>query len=528
MKFYILTISVLLLGTAASVSAEDKDNYRDFDFVKSTTPYLNLSNPAALAAWDGKISKATVNFDKDNGGLTSLVQSENSYKVGAGTESFYRTSDRIAFHGGINWYYTQGRNMGGQILLDPDYNPVNFLETGTDTRGVRKRESYSLLGEMSYSFSDRWAAGIAFHYDALDQTKIKDPRFSTDWTDLSLVAGTTFRPSDGLMLGVSAFYRNTLEKIQAGIYGPTDKQYFLEADRGGFFGTVFELVGDHGFLTTKGNRPMDNTFLGGAVQAVIGGVFSNELTFKYRNGYYGRKSSGTAVFYEFDGAEIRYDGALTLPVGSNIHKVTLSASYSKLANSENSFNFVTPLGGVTVVEYTGESYIYDETVTDGALGYVWYHNVSGNHPDLTLGANVSFHSKKQATSIYPFYRNHNVSQVDADIYCIKSFDLRKSKFVVEAHGLCHTGYGDARDDGEYTHASYTILKSFDTWLDWQYEYETAKRAGAALAFKWEFPRPSGAVPYIKVADTFQSLLKKPEFVPGRTRNTASITLGINF
>ena len=263
MKLRLLAISASALCGTFVCAAQGYEGLRDFEYVKATTPVLNLSNPAALAGWDGKISQAAVRFDKANGGLASLTQSKDSYEVAAGTESFYRISDKIAFYGNIDWSYFNGK----------------------------KTESYSLKGAMSYSFNDRWAAGLTVKFDGRDQTKVKDPRFLNYWTDLSFNAGVSFRPSSSVLLGASAFYRNTLETVQGGIYGKTDQSYFFLVDRGNYFGTVAELVGTRAELSPSDKRPMNNNLFGGAIQMAVGDQYFGEVTFTARDGYYGRKSS---------------------------------------------------------------------------------------------------------------------------------------------------------------------------------------------------------------------------------------------
>ena len=115
MKLRSLSIFALVLCGSFSGAAQGYDGLRDFDYVKAVTPVLNLSNPAALAGWNGRISTAFVRFDKSNGALIPLTQSADSYEATAKTESFYRLSDRISFLGHIDWSYFNGKEMGGIV-----------------------------------------------------------------------------------------------------------------------------------------------------------------------------------------------------------------------------------------------------------------------------------------------------------------------------------------------------------------------------------------------------------------------------
>ena len=95
--------------------------------------------------------------------------------------------------------------------------------------------------------------------------------------------------------------------------------------------------------------------------------------------------------------------------GKSIHRFGLSAGYAYLANEENSFEYVTPVGGVTRVEYTGKKFVMDRSVVDGTFSYRWFYGGNSQRPDFTFGADVSLYSKKQLTEIYPFYRNQDLT-----------------------------------------------------------------------------------------------------------------------
>ncbi len=529
MRLRLITIYALALGGALAAGAQEKrDAVRDYDFVKSVTPVLNLSNPAAMAGWDGKISEAAVSFDKADGDLISLTQSGNSFEVSANTESFYRVSNKIAFFGHIDWSYFSGKDMGGPILIDPEFNPVNFYESDPETIGTKNTESYSLKGGISYNFSDRWAAGLSVKFDGRDQTKLKDPRFLTYWTDLAFDAGVSFRPSSSVLYGASAFFRTTREAVQGGIYGKTDQSYFFQIDRGGCFGTVSELVGSRGALSPSDKRNMDNNLFGGAIQATIGNRFFGEITFTARDGYYGRKSSGSPVFFEFDGYEFRLNTAYMIHAGKSIHRFGLSAGYAYLANEENSFEYVTPVGGVTRVEYTGKKFVMDRSVVDGTFSYRWFYGMKDQRPSLTVGADFTVSSKKQLTEIYPFYRNQDLTRFDADVFVTKDIPLGgKSILNIGAHGLYHIGSGTPKADGLYAEATSSVLKSFDLWLDPQFEYDTATRAGGLLSVEWLLTLDK-VTPYVRVSDTYTALMKNAVYMKGNNRNVASVTLGILF
>ena len=528
MRLRHLPVTLCLLALPFAVWGQEAAVCRDFRFSTGTDPFLSLSNPAAISAFSGHISMAEVDFRKDNGGLISLTESPDSYRAGASTESYISISDKISFHGRLKWSYFSGRNMGAQVLMDPDYNPVNFLESDEATVGGKNREEYSLLGAMSYKLGDRWALGAEVDYTSADQTKIKDPRFSNVWMDLSLKAGFSFRPGDRQLFGAALLYRSTMETIRGGIYGTTDKQYFIYNDKGGYFGTMSELAGDLNYVPgTSENRPMKNDFFGLSLQA-MSGAWSNDLEVLYRQGYYGKKASSSATYFEFSGVRAAYKGAFQARSGADIHKASLKLDYELLGNDENIFSYVTPPGQNTRVEYSGQNHILDRHTASAAISYVFHKDADGYLPAFSAGATISGRGRFQTTVLYPFYRNANCVTLDAEAFADRNIRKGASVFSLGAKLAFRDGWGNPKDDGSYASTSSSNLKSFDNYLFRQFEYDTALAAGAGLSFAYTRIISDKVAPYVKLSDSFSMLLAEPQYLGGRIRNVALITLGCNF
>lgn len=527
MRLRNILASICFLAIALQAYGQEAEECRDFRFRTGTDPVFFLSNPAALAAFQGHISMAELEFRKDNGALCSLSESPDSYKGGAVTESYISISDRISFHGKLGWSYFSGDGMGAQILMDPAFNPVNFLESTDATVGRRNKETYSLMGALSYKFSDSWAAGCSIDYVSSDQTKIKDPRFSSIWMDMTVKAGASFRPSERLLLGLAAVYRSTLEQVRGGIYGTTDKQYFTYTDKGAFYGTLSELQGDLSYLSVSNYTPMKNDFYGLSLQ-LAAGKFSNELEALYRSGYWGKKSSSTATFFEFSGIRAAYHGKFLSRQGENIHRISADAFYELLGNNENVFKYVTPVGQNTRVEYTSSNRILDSQQASLDLGYAYFKDTGGFLPAFSAGADVHGSASLKNVVLYPYYRNANLFTVSADAFARKNFFTGKSVFSLGLTALFRMGFGDPRQDGSYATTSGSNLISFDTYLNRQFEFDTAPTAGAGLEFAYTYVISEHIAPYIKLSDSFSSLLSEPQYLGGRIRNVALITLGCNF
>lgn len=528
MKKRILFTAICLVLPALFFGAAGQEAMRDFRFVTDTNPYITLGNPAAISFWNGRIATAEVSFDKHDGGLRDIHESSDSWQVTAGTESYCRISDLIAFHGQLAWSDFSGKAMGGPIMIDPSYNPVSFYESTEETLGTKQREMYSLCGEIALNLGDRWGIGLGVNYQAGDQTKIKDPRFSNIWMDLQTSAGVTFRATDILTLGTSLLWRNTLENVKGHIYGTTDTQYFIYTDRGCFLGTVADLKGDYAYIPDTNLRPMNNDWWGASLQAVIAKTFSNEFSILRRAGYYGKKSSSTPTFFEFGGIKAEYKGLLTLPSGNNLHRGSVNLGYETLSNSENLFRYSTPEGGNTVVEYTGQNPVSSRKSLCAALDWRWYGGIRDGRAATMIGFRGGWTSTKQTTVVYPFWRIQAINKADAELFFQKNIFAGSNIITadISAYGLY--GYGDKDFSGEYVTPAATTLLSFDNYLDKHYEAETAPRAGASLGFTYTRIIGKSFAPWIKIADSFTSLVREPEFIEGRIRNIATVSIGCNF
>lgn len=502
----VITVSFLLAAAYNAAGQEGETFY--------------LSNRAFLDTFQGRTAYTELVARKDNGGLINLSESPDSYLTGAATESYCRVSDKLSFYGKLSWTYFQGKDMGGQILMDPEYNPVNFLETSETNRGIKKKETYNLQGGLSYRLGRRWSVGAGVNYTCADQTKIKDPRFNSVWMDIDAHAGAMFRATNKVLLGAALTYRNTLELLNSGIYGTTDKQYFIQSDRGGFLGTVTELSGDTGHISVNNSRPMSNSFWGASLQFASEGVFTSEIWASSRNGYYGRKSSGTVTFFEFNGLEGGVSGNLKM---GNGHLLSISAKAATLNNIENKYQYVTIPGQSTQVKYTGKDAIFQRITMNARLAYSWT-----GEERLAAGIALEARNRDQKTSIYPFYRTQKVASAGADLWLRYLIPAGRTNISAEAHALTGGGWGTPKDDGSSASASATTIRSFDNYLNKQFEYETAVRAGGILAVTLTLPAYGKVTPYIRIGDQFISLLKAPEYLEGASRNTATITLGCNF
>ena len=83
----------MFLTLALTVSGQEQRNVRDFEYIRSPTPWLSSNNAAGLGTLPvDRIANVEALFHKHNGGLVSIEKSDNSYEAGASTDAFIKLS----------------------------------------------------------------------------------------------------------------------------------------------------------------------------------------------------------------------------------------------------------------------------------------------------------------------------------------------------------------------------------------------------------------------------------------------------
>lgn len=520
-----------LITLLLALPARGQGKGHDTPFFKDTHPELSMSNAAILSQLDVPfVSLAQVFFQKENGCLIPLEGSDNAWKAGIEAEGFNHVSDRLSFHEKLYYSHFYGKNMGGPVLMDPAFNPINFLEEDFSSRGSKKRETYGMEGGISYSPSDALALGLNIDYTSADQVKYKDPRFQNVWMDMSIRPGMLFRLSDRFHLGVNLEYRRTLEKIAAKLYGSIDRDYSILVDQGNFYGGKERFEGDAGYISVSNERPLSHSFYGLSLQALAtrgAARYSGELTVLYRNGYYGNRSSTSVVFCDFSGVDISYTGHFLVPQNGNLHKMTLEASYGLLNRYTNQYRHDAELGMSGKIVYLGQNHTFSRNEFAATGRYTFYGDTSSYLPKWELNAQAGVQGDIQHTMLYPFDRDW--TSICVEVLADAAYNLSKGKNLFSFRGGVSflQGFGAPRQDTMAGNAT-TTFRSFDDYSNRQFEYETAGRLGVEIALKYARAFSEKYVPYVKLSNRFYTLLSAPEFLDGGQRNIACIGLGCNF
>lgn len=501
----------------------------EFEYFLSTNPLLASGNAAALCTSPLKsISSASASFNKDNGAFVGIDGSSDSWKASVRGESFTRISDRIVFYGGLSYSYFSGKNMGGSALADREYNPVAFLESTSETLGGKTRERYGLDAGMSYALSGKWSLGFKLGYSAGNNVKVKDPRYRSELMFLDMSAGFFYRGDRNLSFGASAIFKNTQEMIKSHLFGTTDQSYYLLIDRGSFLGTLEQVEGMTGFVSTSDFQPMTNNLYGASFQLEAGSKVRsyNELTVLYRSGHYGKGTSSYPIYFAYSGFTVDYTGKLLWGGKTLRHDVHYGAGFAMLGTAENSIRYTTPAGGNTVAQIIGTNDVQSRMDISVSAGYKLAVDVEGNRPRVEVGIDLSAYNRSRKTTIYPFYRKSSVSTLEADAFYRQNFTAGKNIFTIGAEALYGTGFGVAAEDGQLASTSgASKLVSQDEYLAHEFEYNTISRVGVGINFTYTRMLKGNTSIFLRISDDFTRALRQPEHVLSPNRNCAVFTIG---
>ena len=218
---------------------------------------------------------------------------------------------------------------------------------------------------------------------------------------------------------------------------------------------------------------------------------------------------------------------LIIPSGSDLQKMSFSASIANVSNKTNSYKATVVPGMNTKITYTGQTKTLSRNDIDASFAYTLYKGTDVYLPKWELGAKAGAACRLQSTTLYPFRRDWTSIGVDIDINAGRNIISGQNIYSCRLDAGFFTGFGDPRHDSVADGGS-TTMKSFDDYSNREFEYYTAARAGAGIELKYTRMVSDKLAAYVSLSDNFRSLLSKPEYLDGATRNVALLTLGCNF
>ncbi len=537
----ILLSAGLFILSALPVWSQTEEWKDGYSRLSGLTPWVKSSNPAGLSALPvDKVSTVRVGIEKTDGGLMDLHESPDCFRPSLEAASLMRISDRIVFYGRMDYSYFKGRKMGGQILMDPYYNPVNFLESVDTTTGTKTLEEYTLEGAMAYSLTDRLSLAGKVSYQSADYAKRKDPRAFNQWMDLDASLGVRYSLAGGKgAFGASLDYTKTIETVIEELFGTVDRQYYCLVDYGGSFGKIEVIDGDNGYVSTGNERPMFNQFIGGSAQAEFRtGAVEAFVDFgaAYRKGYFGKKASGSVRFCDFDGMRYNLDARLQFRTGGFLNRIDGSWNALTSVNKENSYRISTTQGQSSEVQYFGSQEVGDKTVGTVEARYTLERLAEGA-PDIfnpspwAVSVGYGRFGLDQTATSYPFYRKQRLVQNTVDAVAARNLRLRSGYLSFTFGARCSFAGDDLKnEDGQYSSAS-GKPRTNDTYLGRNYEYFHAASAGGSASVRFTLLKTVNGRRYsifADISDRYRRLVSEPVYLTGNYRNTIIFTIGCNF
>lgn len=464
----------------------------DFDFVKQSNVRLNSQNPTGLSYLPiEKISKAVISGVYENGKLINYYKSDNSLKGQLEAESYYRINPQIVMHGLVSYQYFEGKNMGGSALVDPTITPFDIVEYKETNRGNKQKETYNLLGGISYEANSNLKIGANIDYTAINYAKRKDLRHRNKVLDLEVTAGLSYAINNSLEIGANYYYQKRVEGLYFNIYGTTDKSYASLIDYGTFFGRTegFTDTGD-GYTSGKTERPLVDNYHGVAAQInwhILPSVtFHNELFFKKRTGYYGVKSSSSVVYSNHSADIIGYNGAISINESNNLHNIFFGVEHDNLSNFENVYNIINIVGGLSQVEYYGDNQMLEQKTIKANASYDLYLGINNYMPKYEFNLRINLQNRNRTTSLYPYYRKQDLTFGTMSTRAKRNIVNGKNIYSLGVGFSFATGNGHVYKDGTYAAPSVTEKppKTTPFNLNNEHEYLTTNRYEVNPTFRF--------------------------------------------
>ena len=477
-------------SAALAQSADKGVDWRDMTLVKQTQPWLHSENAAGLTNIPAeRLSFGELYLDKSNGDLKNYYQSANSYNWGLTAESIYSLNKGVMLYGKVSYDNFTGKQMTGSTFINPENTPFDIVEYTEDNAGKKNKETYNLVGAIGANLYKGLNFGVKFDFSAANYAKYKDLRHQNKLMDMNITAGLTYELSPSLQIGANYYYRRSTEGLYFKTYGTTDKVYKSLINYGGFFGKL-ETFGENGYTKETEEKPLFDQYHGGAFQLdwKINDKLSwyNQLSYKSRSGYYGRKTAYTVVYSNHDGSEFAYNTALTLRDKKNIHSLGIALLDNKLDNRENIYRSENESGGGSDIAYYGDIDVTSKKQYGASVSYTANLGVSNNVPLWTVEADASLTERDLTASVYPYYRKQKLSIFDASMNFGRNFIKSRDMYSVTIGAGYRFGNGDKYVDGTYATPteSQSSPKTTDIYLNEEYEYLTASQVKAAVGLKY--------------------------------------------
>lgn len=488
----ILIIGLIAGALCSGLSAQQAHGigWRTIEQVGTTNAWLSSVNAAGLYTLSSiRMSLVEGYAGKKSGDFVNYGSSDNSLKLGAVAESFYRLNSTVVFYGLLDYNRFTGKNMAGSYFIDPDDAPFNIVEYSDDNRGEKEMEHYHLTGAVSVDLSEKIVLGAKLNYIVANYAKMKDLRHKSELMDLDAAVGVVLRLAPRFDLGISATYRRRVEGVYIDMYGTTDKTYNSLIDYGAFWGKK-EQFGENGYTSDGEEKPLADNYYGVSFQTnwIISDRLHwfNELSACVRDGYYGKKSPSTVVFSEHSGVHYSYKGRLSLLKKNSEHFFNVATLYKEVENCENIYRYDNEGGGLTNVNYYGELETSGKKYFQAQVGYAGHWAVVDDAPQWVTIASLTYLNRDIKASIYPYYRKQQLHRYVINVATERMIYCKNDAYTFRLGATYQKGGGEPFEDRMYssTTTSGNTPKSMSLYLMQEYEYMTNAAVKGEAGFKY--------------------------------------------
>ena len=440
-----------------------------------------------------KLSLVEIGLQGSRGDYVNFHQPAQSFAVDVITESYFRYSQKTVLYGKIGYMNLQGKECGGSVFLTPDKNPFDIIEFDEADKGEKRQEKYHLVGALSFDASEKLSLGAKIDFESVNYAKFKDLRHSNKLLNLKTVAGLSYRFSPRLEMAANYLYRRNIEEVSFYIEGLAETYYSL-VSHGGFWGQK-EQFDKTGFLSESETRPLVDIFHGGGLRLNYTSSrihFLNEFTYTLRDGYFGKRGSGSLYLSEHNSDILTYSGTFSYAKGKNKHFFCVSAEKEDIENYQTSYKIVLEPNGFSYYEYYDPVRIGTKFRTQASMYYVYWHNMNELIPSWALKAGFRRKNRDLTAIFYPYYREQNIKSNTVDLSGERNLAKGIHRYQITLGASYQFGDGNPMNDGSYATPSETSKKPamLNELAQKEFEYLTGQHLNLNAGFRYSRPFPS--------------------------------------
>lgn len=536
-RYKVLYFMLLLGGVIYSTHVEAQNStigWKDYLFIKNSEGWFGSENASGLKELSvDNISQAEILFQKQNGKFVNYYQSDDSYQIGANVESFYRLNPRVILFGKISYDTFKGGNMAGSAFIQPYHAPFDFVEYTDDTQGNKKLETYNLTGAVSADIYKGIILGAKVDFTAANYAKDKDLRHKNKLSDMVFTTGLSYKINSTFDIGLSYYYRRRSESLEFSIYGLTGNQQTSLISYGGFFGKT-EQFGESGY-TSSSEKPLFEKYHGAALQVNVDFnsklTFFNELTYKKRDGYFGKRATSSIVYSEHNSTLLGYQGKLNYRTSRDLHSLDIHINNEELENLENVYKEEKPQGSSSsIITYYDPLKVGDRKLFNATINYTANLDIQDYNPKWVLGGGLNFFQREQTASVYPYYRKQNLKQTSFNLHTKRNIIKGINMYSIMLYTSYTTGNGDVKNDELYNQAGedHVTPPSSDKYLYHEYEFLTNDQIKGSIEFKYSRLFENIGIKGYALASYSYTKGLKVKHISNSSLNTINIAIGCTF